>query len=345
MITLCFLLANDLYGANRTSRTSKQLFTGEKKVVDYLAARWAMMKKALPHSDLIPRYLIQGRRNKPQRSLLRAFAGGDTCGTPTETAVTALPYVDPSGTLIGKTDNYHLPPDTAAPTATGCPACVATGGVTTGSGPRGAIFYGTGIGNDAAYSITFNQANANLTATLTPTNATDDLALIAYTSTCSDSLADAIVVDDTGGAGVAESVTITNMPAGTYHIVADVYSNYYYYYYYGTVEPGGPYTLNVTCVAGQTCIQPVAPLAAGVAVTGRVLTETGQGVINATVILTDQHGVPRKIKTGPRGVFTFDDVEVGQTYIISVRATRRHFAPQVIQILDNLTNVEFVPEN
>ncbi len=85
--------------------------------------------------------------------------------------------------------------------------------------------------------------------------------------------------------------------------------------------------------------------AAGVEISGRVLSSAaGRGLRNATVTLTDQKGNVRTALASPYGQYRFDDVESGQTYIISVRSRRFTFAPRVLQITDSISNVDFVPE-
>lgn len=83
--------------------------------------------------------------------------------------------------------------------------------------------------------------------------------------------------------------------------------------------------------------------AAGVTVSGRVLNAEGRGVRNAIVTITNQQGVTRNIFTGAYGNYSFDDVEAGGTYVISVLSRRFQFAPRVIDVKDNLTDVDFTP--
>ncbi len=336
VIAVCFVLGNDMYRAKAIVLKNKDLFAGNKKVVNYMDAVKAKTFNKLVYSDMSRQYLINPRRAQ-QRSLLRMFAGGDTCGT-AATPITALPYNDAAGTTIGRTDNYDIATDTAAPTLTGCPTCTATGAGPAGSLPRGASYTGTGVGPDTAYRISFGVANGNIQVTMDPTAA--DLAVMVYGAVCSNNLSDGIVIDDTGAGGVAESVTITTMPAGSYHIVVDGYST-------GGTPPGpsDTYTLAVTCVTGQTCIQPNTLTAAGVGVTGRVLTSAGgRGLVGAVVRLTDQAGVSRVFTTGKGGSYTFDDLEPGQTYVITVSSRRFNFQPQVIQMNDSMSELNFIPE-
>ncbi len=336
VIAVCFVLGNDMYRAKAIVLKNKDLFAGNKKVVNYMEAVKAKTFNKLVYSDLSRQYLIDPKRAQ-QKSLMRMFAGGNTCGL-AATPIQLLPYNDAAGTTVGKNDDYNLPSDTTAPTVTGCPTCTATGGGPAGAAPRGGVYTGTGTGADSAYRISFGAANANITVSMT--SSTQDMALMVYTNVCSSSLADAIAVDDDGVAAATESITITTMPAGTYHIVVDGYST-------GGTLPGptDTYTLNVTCVTGQTCIQPNTATAAGVGVTGRVLTAAGgRGLVGAVVRLTDQAGVVRTTTTTKGGTYTFDDLEPGQTYIVNVQSRRFNFQPQVIQVTDNIAELNFVPE-
>jgi len=85
--------------------------------------------------------------------------------------------------------------------------------------------------------------------------------------------------------------------------------------------------------------------AAGVNISGRVIgSADGRGLTGAVVRLTDQNGSIRTVVTGRLGSFTFADVEPGQTYVVSVASRRFSFAPRVIQVVDNVADLEFLPE-
>jgi hypothetical protein len=163
-----------------------------------------------------------------------------------------------------------------------------------------------------------------------------DLALIVYTANCSSNLVDGIAVDDTGGPGVAESITITTMPAGFYHIVVDGYST-------GGVPPGpsDAYTLSVT---GAT--QPNGPTAAHVSVGGRVVNAIGRGIYGVRVSIAGSTGETRTAMTNPFGYYSFDDVEVGQGYTLQVSDKRYQFTnpTQFITVFDAVEDLNFVAE-
>lgn len=82
--------------------------------------------------------------------------------------------------------------------------------------------------------------------------------------------------------------------------------------------------------------------AAGVEVSGRVLTPDGRGLRNATVSMTDGSGTVRTATTSTFGYYRFDDVTVGESYVMSVASRRYRFNPRAVQILDNLTDVDFI---
>jgi hypothetical protein len=78
-----------------------------------------------------------------------------------------------------------------------------------------------------------------------------------------------------------------------------------------------------------------------VSVSGRVATDKGMGVGNATVTLTNGSNVTMTYITGTFGYFNFDNVPTGN-YTISVRARRYTFTPQSMQISGNVTGLNLV---
>lgn len=101
---------------------------------------------------------------------------------------------------------------------------------------------------------------------------------------------------------------------------------------------GTPYTLDVSGLRLST------PTAAPASVSGRVVNSTGSGIRGATVTISGQDGQPRTALTGSFGYYRFDNVTSGQTYVVSVAAKRYLFAPRVVDVSENLTDVDFTPE-
>ncbi len=110
-----------------------------------------------------------------------------------------------------------------------------------------------------------------------------------------------------------------------------------------TATYGSDTNFNGSASAGvsQTVL---APTAANVEVGGRVTTSTGRGLNKALVTITDQTGNSRTATTNPFGYFRFTDVQAGETYIISVSAKRYHFAPQVLNVTEDLTDLNFTAQ-
>lgn len=84
------------------------------------------------------------------------------------------------------------------------------------------------------------------------------------------------------------------------------------------------------------------PTAAGVKVSGRLITLSGNGVRNAIVSLTDSSGNRRSVMSASLGYFEFQDVETGETYVLSVSSKRFTFAPQVFVVTDEIAGIELV---
>ncbi|MEQ1605547.1 MAG: cohesin domain-containing protein, partial [Pyrinomonadaceae bacterium] len=82
--------------------------------------------------------------------------------------------------------------------------------------------------------------------------------------------------------------------------------------------------------------------AAGVTVSGRVTTAGGQGLRNAVVTMTDAEGHRRTTSTGSFGIYTFEQVEAGRSYIVSVTSKRFRFAARAVNVTDSFDDVNFV---
>lgn len=123
-----------------------------------------------------------------------------------------------------------------------------------------------------------------------------------------------------------------NTPSGTYPIT---YS-------------GSPVPLEIRNASGSTVASFFEPssvvfgvAAAGVEISGRVLTPDGRGLRNATVSLVSSNGNRRVVTTGSFGYYRFDDVEASGTYVVSVGSKRYTFSSRVMVVSDTLTDVDF----
>jgi hypothetical protein len=89
-------------------------------------------------------------------------------------------------------------------------------------------------------------------------------------------------------------------------------------------------------------VQIQAPSTPAVSVSGRIMTPAGYGIRGALVTITDSNAVTRAAITGSFGHYRFDNLPAGATYTITASARRYSFTPQMLQINDNLTNVDFI---
>jgi len=89
-----------------------------------------------------------------------------------------------------------------------------------------------------------------------------------------------------------------------------------------------------------------APTAAAVSVSGRISTAGGNGISNVVITLTDSNGNIRTTRSSTFGYYQFDEIEAGETYIISVVSKRFSFSQpsQIISTIEDAVNVDFIAE-
>lgn len=107
----------------------------------------------------------------------------------------------------------------------------------------------------------------------------------------------------------------------------------------GTVSAGGQFSVR----GGFWSVDALGPTAASVTISGRVQTARGNGIRNVQLTIVGGNGVNRTVITGPFGAFHFDEIEVGQTYIITAFAKHYRFGQpsQIITVMDNIEDLEF----
>jgi hypothetical protein len=88
----------------------------------------------------------------------------------------------------------------------------------------------------------------------------------------------------------------------------------------------------------------LAPTAAMATIGGRVTAWGRRGVSGAVVSLTDQNGNVRTVPTDLRGYFQFEDVAVGDTYIVSVSSKRFQFTTQIVSVNADITDLNFTAQ-
>jgi hypothetical protein len=108
---------------------------------------------------------------------------------------------------------------------------------------------------------------------------------------------------------------------------------------------GGPSGFgSISLTSGFWNYTPLAPTAAPVSISGRVLTPTGGGLFNAVLYLQTRDGEIFVTRSGAFGYYMFDGIEVGQTVFISVESKRYTYAPRTIRLADVVTDLDFTPD-
>ena len=89
---------------------------------------------------------------------------------------------------------------------------------------------------------------------------------------------------------------------------------------------------------------PLAPTAASVSISGRILAPNGSGLRNAIVTLNGGTLTqPLVSRSSSFGYFSFEGITVGQTYIVTVHSKRYGFAQPsfVVTLMDEISDIVF----
>ena len=88
----------------------------------------------------------------------------------------------------------------------------------------------------------------------------------------------------------------------------------------------------------------LAPTAANVSISGRVTTGNGAGIRNISVTLTYPNGTTRTVSTGTFGAYRFEDVPVGEVYVVFVQSRKFTFnnPTQVISVSEQINDLNFI---
>ncbi|MBV9240898.1 MAG: putative Ig domain-containing protein [Acidobacteria bacterium] len=117
----------------------------------------------------------------------------------------------------------------------------------------------------------------------------------------------------------------------------------------GTPTTQGTYTFTVkpTDSDGMSGVQRLSinvlsPTAAEVGLSGRVLTSLGSGMRGARVVLTLPDGSKRTAISNSFGYYSIDGIAAGTTLVISVEARAYRFSPQIVTLVDSLTDHDLI---
>jgi len=101
------------------------------------------------------------------------------------------------------------------------------------------------------------------------------------------------------------------------------------------------------CINGGWGLEFLSSTAASASIGGRVTTAEGRGIRNATVTITGESLTePRVVQTGSFGYFSFEGLQTGQTYVVTVNARRYTFSTpsRVISLVDNVADADFIAD-
>ncbi len=248
----------------------------------------------------------------------------------------------PTGTVTFKDNGVNIGTCAAQTVSSGTATCTISS-LSVGSHPITAVYNGdtnfsasavsntiTQVVNKAATTATINSNTPNPSIVNTAVTVTYSVAVTspgAGTPTGTITISDG--VNSCMGTVAAGSCMITLTTTGARTLTATYNSDA---------------NFNASTSTGVSQTVTLAPTAASVEVSGRVMTQTRRGLNKALVTITDQSGSTRTATTNPFGYFRFADVQAGETYIISVSAKRYHFAPQVLNVTEDLTDLSFMAQ-
>lgn len=111
----------------------------------------------------------------------------------------------------------------------------------------------------------------------------------------------------------------------------------------GQAAAGALSTSGSYAVHGGFWQSPLAPTAAAVSISGKVISSNGAGLSNVRITLIDHFGNARSTRTNSFGNYCFNGVGAGETYIISAYSTRYLFVDQtqVIYLNNDVTGLDF----
>lgn len=105
------------------------------------------------------------------------------------------------------------------------------------------------------------------------------------------------------------------------------------------------YMAGISNFSKWTAGKALAPTAANGIIGGRVLDANGRPIANARVLLSGGGlAEPVLVQTGPFGFYQFNDLRVGQLYVVTVSSARHTFADpaRAIDLTSNIANADFV---
>jgi hypothetical protein len=101
------------------------------------------------------------------------------------------------------------------------------------------------------------------------------------------------------------------------------------------------------CIGGGWGLEFLESTAANAYISGRVTTADNRGIRNAKVVISGESlPQPRIATTGTFGYFSFEGLQTGQTYVVTVNSKRYSFSSpsRVVSLIDNVVDANFVAD-
>ena len=108
----------------------------------------------------------------------------------------------------------------------------------------------------------------------------------------------------------------------------------------GDIIGNGPFAVT----SGFWNFTPLAPTAAHVSISGRVLSSSGIPISSAELFLQLQNGEIYLARSSSFGYYLFEGIAAGQSVFITVEHKRFTFEPRTVMVADNVTELDFVAQ-
>ena len=89
-------------------------------------------------------------------------------------------------------------------------------------------------------------------------------------------------------------------------------------------------------------IRSLSPVSANAGISGRVTQANGSAISRARVAITGSNGEPRSAITNSFGFYRFENVEVGQTYILEATRKGYIFSPRVVTVQEEVNDADII---
>lgn len=203
-----------------------------------------------------------------------------------------------------------------------------SGALDTSFGSSGIVTTDIGGNSDHAQGLTIKSSGGIIVAGSTTSSGNEDFAIMNYTSS------GALDTTFDSGDGIVTTSFGSNSDIG--YAVA--------FQPNGKIVVGGSQGLFGTkqfALARYVGFQPTAAL---VSVSGRVTNASGAGIQGVRMTLVDSQGNISQTTSSPLGYYTFTDIEVGQSIVVSANSNRHNFDPAsiLINLTAEVTDANFV---